>query len=65
MDRQVITKVRNMPSEPISGYVVARLVCGELWYYGTWDNYESAVNVAEEFENGLVVGYYVAEGVSE
>ena len=65
MDRQVLTKVRNMPSEPISGYVVARLVCGELWYYGTWENYSGASRIADEFENGMVVGYYVAEGESK
>ena len=36
-------------------YVVARVVDGELWYWGSWDNRESAENVAKTFDNGIVV----------
>ena len=65
MDRQIQVKVRNMPKDMIGGYVVARLVSGELWYYGTWEDYTYAENVAKEFENGIIVGYYLAEGESK
>ena len=63
MDRQIMTTVKNMPSESkYSGYVVARLVDGGLWYWGKWEDYSDAKEVADGFENGMVVGYYVAEG---
>ena len=65
MDRQMLVKIKNMPSEPISGYVVARLVRGELWYYGTWREHAKAEDVANEFENGILVGYYELEAKGE
>ena len=35
-------------------YVVARLVDGEFWFWGQWDDKDKANSVAGEFENGVV-----------
>ena len=37
------------------GFVVARLVNGELWYYGHYETEEEANRVREVFENGIVL----------
>ena len=37
------------------GFVVARLVNGELWYYGHYETEERAEEVREEFENGIIL----------
>ena len=36
-------------------YIVARLVAGELWYYGRYESIERAEMVAAEFENAVVI----------
>lgn len=36
-------------------YIVARLVMGQLWYWGSWDDEEAAKRVAAQFDNGLVL----------
>lgn len=48
-------KIKNLPDYKLKKYIVARLVDGELWFYGTWEDKEEADRVAREFENGLVV----------
>lgn len=47
-------KVYNCP-EDTGQYIVARLSNGELWYWGTYEDESEAIEVADEFENGLVV----------
>ena len=47
-------KVENI-SEGKAKYVVARLVEGKLWYYGRYETTERANEVAQEFDNGLVL----------
>ena len=47
-------KVNNKP-EDTEKYIVARYVAGELWYWGSWDDYKSAKKVADDYENGIVV----------
>lgn len=47
--------VKNAPRTPISGFMVARLVDGELWYYGTYPEKERADSVAVEIGNGVVL----------
>ena len=37
------------------GFVVARLVNGELWYYGHYETEERAEEVREEFKNGIIL----------
>ena len=46
--------VNNVPKDA-EKFIVARLTSGELWYYGSWENKESAVRVASTFKNGVVV----------
>lgn len=42
-------------TEKHSKYVVCRLVDGQLWFYASWSDRESADNTAAEFDNGIVV----------
>lgn len=59
MDRELTIKVKNMPNlKGYEGFVVARLVDGELWYYGIYDSFERAEEVRSCFENGVIVCYY-------
>lgn len=49
--------VKNCPVSIIeseSTVMVARLVDNELWYYGLYDTWERAKEVAKELENGVV-----------
>ena len=36
-------------------YIVARVVMGLLWYWGSWDDKDAAHRVAETFENAIVI----------
>lgn len=47
-------KVYNCPKDA-DKYIVARLSNGELWFWGSYEDELEAIEVAEEFENGLVV----------
>lgn len=47
-------KVYNCP-EDAYGYIVVRLSNGELWFWGSYEDESEAQEVADEFENGLVV----------
>lgn len=49
-----MTKVNNLDVEH-ERFVVARLVDGELWYWGSWDDEKAAERVAQQFDNGVVV----------
>lgn len=49
--------VKNCPIDIIgsdSTVMVARLVDNELWYYGLYDTWERAKEVAKELGNGVV-----------
>jgi len=49
--------VKNCPIDIIgsdSTVMVARLVDGELWYYGLYNTWERAEEVAKELGNGVV-----------
>lgn len=49
--------VKNCPISIIrseSTVMVARLVDSELWYYGLYDTWERAEEVAKELGNGIV-----------
>lgn len=49
--------VKNCPISIIrseSTVMVARLVDNELWYYGLYDTWERAEEVAKELGNGIV-----------
>lgn len=57
MDAKINSKleVNNLPDYPLRRFTVFRLVeCG-LWFYGTWDDEDTAHEVAKELGNGLVV----------
>lgn len=46
--------INNLPSYPLSKYIVARNVDNALWYWGTWDSREEAEKVAREID-GVVI----------
>lgn len=52
--RYYVNEVQNVP-EITNKYIVARLVDGVLWYWGSWENFDDAFNAAVELENGIVV----------
>ncbi len=52
--------VFNTPND-IEKYVVAKAVCGELWFWGSWDNFDDAYFVARKFDNGCVLEVSDAE----
>lgn len=49
-----IVKLMNCP-EDTEQYIVVRLSNGELWFWGSYEDESEAIEVADEFENGLVV----------
>jgi hypothetical protein len=52
--KYIVNGVQNVPM--ISNkYIVARLVDGVLWYWGSWENFDDAFNASVELENGIVV----------
>ena len=48
-------KINNLPSYELDGFVVVRCDNATLWYFGMYDTYERAFEVAMSLENGLVV----------
>ena len=46
--------VNNVADDP-QRYIVARAVCGELWFWGSWDDKDAACRVAKQFDNGCVL----------
>ncbi len=48
-------EIKNKPNTEQSGFMVARLVDGELWYYGTYPEKDRADSVAVEIGNGVVL----------
>ena len=54
MDGFCEVKVYNCPKDT-EQYIVARLSNGELWFWGSYEDESEAIEVADEFENGLVV----------
>lgn len=53
-DRYFVSEVKNLPAITYR-YVVARLIEGRLWFWGSWESFDDAFNVAVELENGIVV----------
>lgn len=47
-------KINNLPSDH-DRFCVCRMVDGELWYWGSWDNESCANKAALTFDNGIVV----------
>jgi hypothetical protein len=51
--------IRNVPESIVNGsrtgFVCARVSQTELWYYGCYETYERASEVALELGNGIVV----------
>ena len=50
-----VADVKNTPRTLTNGYMVARAVDGELWYYGTYPEKDRADSVAVEIGNGVVL----------
>lgn len=58
--RYYVNEVQNVP-EITDKYIVAKLIDGVLWYWGSWDDFGEAFKVAMEFTNGIVVERCKAE----
>lgn len=54
MNRFMKIEVNNIPTYKLREYTVIRIVESEAWFYGTYDNYDEARNVALEID-GIVV----------
>lgn len=52
-DQECKVTVHNVP-EYASGYIVARVNEGSLWYWGSWDNEDDAEECARDVD-GVVV----------
>ena len=46
---------KNIPEHYTLGFIVARLVDTDLWYYGVYETQERAEEVAAELGNGVVM----------
>lgn len=46
--------IKNLTVDTI-GFIVARLVDCDLWYYGVYETQERAEKVAEALGNGVVI----------
>ena len=53
-DIYFVSEVKNLPAIT-NRYVVARLIEGQLWFWGSWENFDDAFNASVELENGIVV----------
>lgn len=54
--------VNNCPDKDLGiGYMVARLVDSNLWYYGFYNSMDRAAKVAVELGNGVILGIYRKE----
>ncbi len=52
----IVEVTNTYPDEDYAGkFIVARLVDGVLWFYGSYETEEKANAVREEFENGIVL----------
>ena len=47
-------EIHNVTGVP-DAYIVARCSNGQLWYWGTWENENEALSVAEKLGNAVVV----------
>lgn len=47
--------IKNIPEHYTLGFIVARLVETDLWYYGVYETQERAEEVAAELGNGVVM----------
>ena len=54
---QVIStvRVRNLPEQIESGWMVCRPNMGRLWYYGIYDTEDRAFEVSVELGNGVIL----------
>lgn len=50
-------EIMNCENNP-EKYIVARLVMGVLWFWGSWESKDAADRVASQFDNGLVLERY-------
>ena len=58
-----MTHINNLPAYALNyEYTVARVVNGELWFWGAWDDESRACEVARELGNGVVVPRRLVEG---
>lgn len=47
--------VNNVPPYAEGKYIVAKASYGELWFWGAWDDEDTAIDKAKDIENAVVV----------
>ncbi len=55
MDEKKMTATVLNVSKGDRPYVVARVSEGQLWYWGRWDDYDKALEVAKEIEGVVLI----------
>ncbi len=55
MDEKKMTATVLNVSKGDSPYVVARVSEGKLWYWGRWDDYDKALEVAKEIDGVVLI----------
>lgn len=55
MKSRLLAIVNNLPTYPLDKYIVARLDCGELWFYGTYTTEYEALSVRTELDSAIVL----------
>ena len=55
MDEKKMTAIVLNVSKGDRPYVVARVSEGKLWYWGRWDDYDKALEVAKEIDGVVLI----------
>lgn len=55
MDEKKMTATVLNVSKGDMPYVVARVSEGKLWYWGRWDDYDKALEVAKEIDGVVLI----------
>jgi hypothetical protein len=55
MDEKKMTATVLNVSKGDRPYVVARVSEGKLWYWGRWDDYDKALEVAKEIDGVILI----------
>lgn len=50
--------IHNLPEQIGAGWLVVRDTRDALWYYGTYEDEQRALEVAEDIGNGIVLEYW-------
>lgn len=53
---KVQIEIMNMPKyAEAQGYIVANAIDGQLWFYGSYDSCEKAIQISKQMESSVVI----------